>query len=123
MGIKRVQKKIAWTDADRERHRSIRQTYKDRPTIDKLVECGELSGTTISLGAYVSLRQLVGKLRTLREEAKLSLGDVSERSGMDKAMLSRLENGHVPNPGIETITRYLEALDKVLEWRVVDATA
>jgi hypothetical protein len=38
---------------------------------------------------------------------------------MDKAMLSRLENGHVPNPGIETISRYVSALDKDIEWRVV----
>lgn len=121
MGIKRVQKKIGWTDADRQRHRAIRETYKDHPSIDKLIESGELSGSTMSLGAYINLRQLVGKLRALREEAKLSLGDVSERSGMDKAMLSRLENGHVSNPGIETIARYLEALHKVLEWRVVDA--
>lgn len=42
---------------------------------------------------------------------------------MDKAMLSRLETGHVANPGIETISRYLEALDKVLEWRVTDAAS
>lgn len=33
-------------------------------------------------------------------------------------MLSRLENGHVANPGIETILRYIDALGKVLEWRV-----
>ena len=41
---------------------------------------------------------------------------------MDKAMLSRLENGRVANPGIETISRYLDALDKVIEWRVADAS-
>jgi transcriptional regulator with XRE-family HTH domain len=65
----------------------------------------------------------VGKLRQLREEAELSLADVAQRSGMGKAMLSRLENGHVPNPGIETISRYVDALNKVLEWRVVEAPA
>jgi hypothetical protein len=42
---------------------------------------------------------------------------------MDKAMLSRLETGHVPNPGIETIARYLDALGKELEWRVMDVGA
>jgi transcriptional regulator with XRE-family HTH domain len=36
-------------------------------------------------------------------------------------MLSRLENGHVANPGIETICRYLDALNKSLEWRITDA--
>jgi predicted transcriptional regulator len=123
MAIKRVQKKIAWSQADRERHKAIRETFKDKPTIEQLIERGELSGETMTLGAYISLRLLVGKLRELREQSKLSLSDVSEKSRMDKAMLSRLENGHVSNPGIETITRYLEALDKTLEWRVVDAAS
>jgi len=67
------------------------------------------------------LRLLVGSLRKLREEGQLSLSDVARKSGMDKAMLSRLENGRVANPGIETISRYLDALDKVIEWRVADA--
>lgn len=119
--MKRVQKKIDWTPEDRGRHCAIRETYQDRPTIEQLVARGELSGEPISLGAYLNLRLLVGNLKRLREEAALSLADVSERSGMDKAMLSRLENGHVANPGIETICRYLEALHKELEWRVVDA--
>jgi len=122
MPIKRVQKKIDWTPEDRARHRAIRETFKDKPTVEELVARGELSGKPMSLGAYVNLRLLVGKLRGLREAAELSLAEVSERSGMDKAMLSRLENGHVANPGIETISRYLEALDKALEWRVVDAS-
>lgn len=123
MAINRVQKKQDWTDADRARHRQIRETYKDKPTIENLVARGELSGSPISLGAYVSLRSLVGSLRPLREKAGLSLGDVSARSGMDKAMLSRLETGQVPNPGIETIARYLDALNKVVEWRVIDGPA
>jgi len=123
MAIKRVQKKLDWTPADRARHRAIRESLKDKPTIEQLIDRGELTGKPVSLGAYVNLRLLVSKLRQLREEAALSLADVSQRSGMDKAMLSRLENGHVPNPGIETISRYLDALNKALEWRVVDAPA
>jgi hypothetical protein len=121
MAIKRIQKKIDWSPEDRARHRAIRESVKDKPSLEQLVARGELSGNPMSLGAYLNLRLLVGKLRQLREAASLSLADLSERSGMDKAMLSRLENGHVPNPGIETISRYLEALDKNLEWRVVDA--
>jgi DNA-binding Xre family transcriptional regulator len=123
MPIKRVQKKIGWTAEDRARHRMIRETFKDKPTLEELVARGELSGHPVSLGAYLNLRLLVGNLRKLREQVSLSLSDVAERSGMDKAMLSRLENGHVANPGIETISRYLDALDKVLEWRVTDASA
>ncbi len=87
-----------------------------------MIARGELSGHPVSLDAYLNLRLLVGSLRRLREEVQLSLSDVAHRSGMDKAMLSRLENGRVANPGIETISRYLDALDKVIEWRVADAS-
>jgi DNA-binding Xre family transcriptional regulator len=121
VAIKRVQQKIDWTQEDRARHQAIRETYKDKPSIEELVQRGELSGTPVTLASYVNLRSLVIQLRKLREQANLSLADVSDRSGMDKAMLSRLENGHVANPGIETIARYLDALNKVLEWRVIDA--
>ncbi len=121
MVIKRVQKKRDWTPEDRQRHKMIRETFKDRPSIDELLARGELSGQPMPLGAYLNLRLLVRSLRQMREQAQLSLADLSQRSGMDKAMLSRLENGHVPNPGIETISRYVNALDKDIEWRVVAA--
>lgn len=123
MAIKRVQRKIAWSSEDKERHRKIRETFKDKPSLDVLVARGELSGKPVALGAYVNMRLLVGHLRKLREQSGLSLSDLSARSGMDKAMLSRLENGRVPNPGIETISRYLDALNKAIEWRVVDVSA
>lgn len=68
----------------------------------------------------VVVRSLGRRLREAREAAGLSLANLAKKSGMDKAVLSRLENGHVPNPGIETILRYVNALGKDLEWRLVD---
>ena len=121
MAIKRVQKKIEWTPEDRNRHKAIREKFKDKPTIEELVAQGELSGQPVTLSTYLNLRLIVHNLRKIREQSNLSLADISERSGMDKAMLSRLENGHVANPGIETISRYLDALDKSLEWRIVES--
>ena|ERR1700733_3901158 len=121
MTLKRVQKKIGWTPEEKARHNAIREVFKNEPSIEELVAKGELSGRPLPLGTYVNLRLLVTSLRTIREQANLSLADVSERSGMDKAMLSRLENGHVADPGIETVSRYLHAVNKDIEWRVVDA--
>ena len=121
MAIKRVQKKIDWTQEDRRRHEAIREKFSDKPTIDELVAQGELSGQPVTLSTYLNLRVIVRNLRVLREQSRLSLADLSERTGMDKAMLSRLENGRVANPGIETIARYLDALDKSLEWRIVES--
>lgn len=121
MAIRRVQKKTDWSAEDRQRHKMIRETFKDQPSIEELIARGELSGQPMPLGVYLNLRLLVRSLRLMREQAQLSLAELSQRSGMDKAMLSRLENGHVANPGIETIARYVNALDKDIEWRVVAA--
>jgi transcriptional regulator with XRE-family HTH domain len=33
----------------------------------------------------------------------LTLADVSARCGIDRPALSRLENGHTPNPALETL--------------------
>jgi hypothetical protein len=104
-----------------EQRKAIRETFKDQPSIDELIARGELSGQPLPLGAYLNLRLLVRSLRQMRQQAQISLAELSRRSSMDKAMLSRLENGRVPNPGIETIARYVNALGQDIEWRVVAA--
>ncbi len=40
----------------------------------------------------------------------MSLTDVSERSGLDRALLSRLENGKILNPTMATLWRYADAI-------------
>ena len=50
MTIKRVQKKIDWTPEDRARHLAIRKNFEDKPSLEALVACGELSGQGILLG-------------------------------------------------------------------------
>ncbi len=62
----------------------------------------------------MALARFIGGLRRRREQAGLSLGDVAERSGIDKAALSRLENGWYPNPTINTLSRYARAIGKRL---------
>jgi len=42
----------------------------------------------------------------------LTLADVSARCGTDQPVLSRLENGHTPNPTLDTLWRYAAALGK-----------
>ena len=39
---------------------------------------------------------------------------MAERSGIDKASLSRLENGLYPNPTVNTLARYARAIGKRL---------
>jgi DNA-binding XRE family transcriptional regulator len=62
----------------------------------------------------ITTARFIGALRQHREQAGLSLGDVADRSGIDKASLSRLENGWYPNPTVQTLTRYARAIGKRL---------
>lgn len=68
----------------------------------------------------IATARFIGGLRQERERAGLSLGDVAERSGMDKATLSRLENGWCPNPTLNTLARYARAVGKRLVLDLAD---
>ncbi len=70
MPIKRVQRKQDWTPEDRQRHQKIRETFKDRPTIEELVARGELSGRPMTLGAYLNLRLLERRLAGVRKRPR-----------------------------------------------------
>lgn len=109
-----MQKKINWTAEDRARHKAIRERFKTKPTIDELVASGELRGETIPMGDYLSFVEAVTALKKAREAAGLSLTDVAERCGIDRAQLSRIESGQHLNPTIATLQRYARALG--LRW-------
>jgi DNA-binding XRE family transcriptional regulator len=60
------------------------------------------------------LKEVIEKLKAERERQGLSLADVTERTGMDRSALSKLETGQRPNPTIETLARYAQAVGKRL---------
>ncbi|MGA7502049.1 MAG: helix-turn-helix transcriptional regulator, partial [Isosphaeraceae bacterium] len=64
----------------------------ERPGPDELIDRGELD-ELVPHGQFMELRELTIRLRQIRERQGLSLTDVSERSGMTRAAISRLENG------------------------------
>jgi transcriptional regulator with XRE-family HTH domain len=54
---------------------------------------------------------LIGaRLRSLREESKLSQGDIEHRTGLLRCYISRVENGHTV-PSLETLERFAAALE------------
>ncbi len=53
------------------------------------------------------------RLRVLREEKKLSQGDIEKRTGLLRCYLSRVENGHTV-PAIETLEKLARALEMPL---------
>ena len=56
-----------------------------------------------------------------REAKGLSLADLTERTGMDRSALSKLETGQRANPTVETLVRYAEAVGKRLVVSLADA--
>ena len=50
------------------------------------------------------------RLRELRESRKLSQGDIEKRTGLLRAYISRVENGHTV-PAIETLEKLARALE------------
>ena len=69
------------------------------------------------------LAKALALLRAERERQGLSLSDVSERSGIDRATLSKLETGKVPNPTVSTLRALAGALNKRLSWSLIDEPA
>ena len=50
------------------------------------------------------------RLRALREDKKLSQGDIEKRTGLLRCYISRVENGHTV-PAIETVEKMARALE------------
>src|SRR6059036_431602 len=53
---------------------------------------------------------IADRLRELRQEKKLSQGDVEKRTGLLRCYISRVENGHTV-PAIETLEKMARALE------------
>jgi predicted transcriptional regulator len=120
MSDKSRHQKIDWTAEDRARHKAVRERFqREKPTQADLLASGEWVGP-IPHGLYLEIKAALAELKKVREAAGLSLADVAERSGIDKAALSRLENGVQANPTLETLVRYATALGKRLVWKFED---
>jgi transcriptional regulator with XRE-family HTH domain len=50
------------------------------------------------------------RLRALREEKKLSQGDIEKKTGLLRCYVSRVENGHTI-PAVETLEKFARALE------------
>lgn len=93
---------------------------REKPSLQDLVKQGDI-GPVFTMGEYWALCQTFAGLKALREQQGLSITDLAERTGMDRAMISRLENGQIDNPTIATVARYAKALGKRVVVSLVDA--
>lgn len=53
---------------------------------------------------------IADRLRALRQQKKLSQGDIEKRSGLLRCYISRVENGHTV-PAVETLEKLARAMD------------
>ncbi len=99
----------------------VRATFSDRPSMKILIGRGEIDPDRVmTLAAEESLLKGLFQLKQAREDRGLTLSEISRRSGIDLASLSRLESGKNPNPTFETLSRYAHALGLRLELSLVN---
>ena len=51
---------------------------------------------------------------------RIDLSDLTDLMGMDRSVISKLETGQRPNPTVDTLGRYAEAVGKHLMVSLVD---
>ena len=114
---KRIYRKAS--DEEQARHAKIREQIADElPEIKKRAR----QRLAILKKEGTPLRQVLAALRAERERQGLSLSDINERTGIDRAALSRLENNEDANPTLATLERYADAVGKQMVVLLSEAT-
>lgn len=114
MAMKRVSRGRRLTPDEAARYRQAREQVEDELP-DLIARHHQRTG------GFDQLDELVAQLKAAREAQGLSLADLTQRTGMDRSALSKLETGHRPNPTLETLARYAEAVGKRLVVSLADA--
>jgi len=114
---KRVYRKA--TEEEWARHAKIREQIADElPEIKKRAR----QRLALLKKEGTPLRQVLTALRAERERQGLSLSDINERTGIDRAALSRLENNEDANPTLATLERYADAVGKQMVVLLLEPT-
>ncbi len=105
---------------------TLQKRYGRRPSLRALHESGQ-----IDRGAYEKAKrlrtagppgrpfqELIAALRGERERQGLSLTEVANRCGVDRAAIHKLEIGLNKNPTWATLARYASALGARIQWKL-----
>ncbi len=125
MTARRIFRANPKTAKERGRERTLREKLqKERPSLADLVRDGECDPDAVmTMGMYFDVQRALQALKRERKQLGLSIGDVAERSGLDRAVVSRLENGKQDNPTVATLMRYAAAIGKRFLWSYEDLAA
>ena len=105
-------RKMQHSPEEKGRLQAIRNQFQtERPSLDELVTSGEYS-EPVPHGVTLDAMHIASLLKQAREEADLSLAAVAKRCGLDRAAISRLENGLYENTTINTLNRLARAYGK-----------
>jgi ribosome-binding protein aMBF1 (putative translation factor) len=98
--------------------RSLRaRLQKEKPSLEDLIRTGECDPDAVmTMGMYFDVQRALKALKQERQQAGLSIRDIAERSGLDRAVVSRLETGKQDNPTVATLMRYAAAIGKRFLW-------
>lgn len=106
------------THAERTRERTLREKLQsEKPTLEDLICDGECEPDAImTMGMYFDLQKALQALKQERKQRGLTINEVARRSALDRAVVSRLENGKQENPTVATLMRYAAAVGKRFLW-------
>lgn len=106
-----VSKKL--TAEERLRHQRIRQQVEEEKSA--IVARGRRAKAR-----QARLIEALAELKATRQAMGFSLSDIGERAGIEKSNLSRLENAPHPNPTVDTLMRYANAVGKEIVITLID---
>lgn len=118
MKAKRIFRANCKSTDDRSREQATREELQKRkPTLEDLIATGDCDPEAVmTMGMYFEIQGALQALKRERQQSGLSISDVAKRSGLDRAMVSRLENGKQDNPTVATLMRYAAAMGKRFLW-------
>jgi DNA-binding phage protein len=116
---KRVTRRLS--DADKAKYARLREAVEQEFPPGKAKRPPRDPDQPADLGQYFDLRALVGELRKAREAQGLSLADVQQATGIDRAALCRIETGENGNPTVSTLLRYARAIGRKINVALVEA--
>src|SRR5438105_15111982 len=95
MKARRIFRKNQQTAQERSREQSLREELqKAKPSLEDLVRTSSCDPDAVmTMGMYFDVQRALRALKRERERLGLSITDLAERSGLDRAVVSRLETG------------------------------
>jgi hypothetical protein len=115
MKARRIFRASRKTTEERVREQALREkVQREKPSLEDLVRDGACDPDAVmTMGMYFDVQRALQALKRERERRGFSIG-------LDRAVVSRLENGKQDNPKIATLLRYAAAVGKRFLWSFED---